>query len=153
MYSFYFDIQQHTILLSACLLRFHLVFSAMDSITKLSRKGIKKSTTKFTSAKLKQNMFCLRYTILTIHRVASSGSTLFSNSTVSFLTQLFFYQKADDKIFVCKFSKMLSSSYIILSIQRLRANSVDLDEPPRQDLRCLQNQLFWSLVLKELNSD
>ena len=37
----------------------------------------------------------------------------------------------------------------------LRANSVDLDEvahyePPHQDLRCLQIQLFLSLVVKEL---
>ena len=37
------------------------------------------------------------------------------------------------------------------------ANSVDLDEvahdePPHQYLRCLQIQLFSSLVLKELNS-
>ena len=35
------------------------------------------------------------------------------------------------------------------------ANSVDLDEvahhePPHQDLRCLQIQLFSSLVLREL---
>ena len=37
----------------------------------------------------------------------------------------------------------------------MRANSVDLDEvahdePPHQDLRCLQIQLFSSLVVKEL---
>ena len=36
------------------------------------------------------------------------------------------------------------------------ANSVDLDEvahyePPHEDLRCLQIQLFSSVVLKELN--
>ena len=31
----------------------------------------------------------------------------------------FNYQKADDKIFVCKFSKMSSPSFIILRIQRL----------------------------------
>ena len=41
--------------------------------------------------------------------------------------------------------------YIILRIQRLRANSADLDEvahyePPHQDLHCLQIQLFLSLV-------
>ena len=41
--------------------------------------------------------------------------------------------------------------YIILRIQRLGANSVDLeemahDEPPHQDLRCLKFQLFSSLV-------
>ena len=29
------------------------------------------------------------------------------------------YQTADDKIFICKFSKMLSPRYIILRIQRL----------------------------------
>ena len=37
------------------------------------------------------------------------------------------------------------------------SNSVDLDEvayfePPHQDLRCLQIQLFLSLVLKELTA-
>ena len=37
----------------------------------------------------------------------------------------------------------------------MRVNSVDLDEvahyePPRQDLRCLQIQLFSSVVAKEL---
>ena len=37
------------------------------------------------------------------------------------------------------------------------ADGVDLDEvahdePPHQDLHCLQNQLFSSLVVKELNS-
>ena len=50
---------------------------------------------------------------------------------------------------------MLSPSYIILRIQRLEGNSLDLDEvahyePPHQDLRCLQIQLFSSLVVKEL---
>ena len=44
-----------------------------------------------------------------------------------------------------------------LEFKDWRANSVDLDdvahyEPPHQDLRCLQIQLFPSLVLKELNS-
>ena len=55
------------------------------------------------------------------------------------------------------FQKVLNSSCIILRIQRLRANSVDLDEvarfePPHQDLRCLQIQiqLISSLVLKQL---
>ena len=52
---------------------------------------------------------------------------------------------------------MLGPSYIILRIQRLEANSVDLDEvahyePPHIDLCCLHIQLFSSLVLKELNS-
>ena len=36
------------------------------------------------------------------------------------INSVFNYHKADDKIFVCKFSKkMLSPSYIILRIQRL----------------------------------
>ena len=53
---------------------------------------------------------------------------------------------------------MLSPSYIILRIQRIEANSVDLDavahyEPPHQHLRCLQSQVFSSLVLKELRVD
>ena len=50
---------------------------------------------------------------------------------------------------------MLNPSYSILGIQILEENSVDLEEvahyePPHQDLRCLQIQLFSSLVLKEL---
>ena len=55
--------------------------------------------------------------------------------------------------------KKLSPSYIILRVQKQKgANSVDLDEvaqfePPHQNLRCLQIQLFSSLVLKELNRD
>ena len=53
------------------------------------------------------------------------------------------------------FQKMLHLNYIVLRIQKLEGNSVDLDEvaqyePPHQDLRCLQIQLFLSLVLKEL---
>ena len=52
---------------------------------------------------------------------------------------------------------MISPSYIILRIQKLKGSSVDLDEvahfePPHQDLRCLQTQLFSSLVHKELNA-
>ena len=43
----------------------------------------------------------------------------------------------------------------MLRIQRQRAHSVNLDEvahnePPHQDLRCLQNQIFLPLVLKVL---
>ena len=55
------------------------------------------------------------------------------------------------------FQKISSPSYIILIIQRLEdKNSVDLrevahnNEPPHQDLRCLQIQLFSSLVIEEL---
>ena len=60
--------------------------------------------------------------------------------------------------FTCaNFQKHLSASYIILRMQRLEANSVDLDEvahyePPHQNLRCLQIQLFSSLVVKELRT-
>ena len=60
------------------------------------------------------------------------------------------------KMFVCKFpKKMLSPSYNILRLHRIEGNSVNLDEvahnePPHQDLRCLQIQLFSSPVLKEL---
>ena len=68
----------------------------------------------------------------------------------------FNYQKADHKIYVCKFSKKFPSKYIILRIHKQRANSVDVDkvahdEPPHQDLHHLQIQLFSSLVLKELS--
>ena len=65
-------------------------------------------------------------------------------------------KKQTTKFSSANFQKMLSPSYIILKIQRLeRANSVDLDEvahyePSHQDLRCLQIQLLWSLVLKRV---
>ena len=54
------------------------------------------------------------------------------------------------------FQRMLSPSYVILRIQRLKGNSVDLDEvacyePPHQDLHCLLIELFSSLVIKELS--
>ena len=49
---------------------------------------------------------------------------------------------------------MFNPYSIILKIKDWRANSVDLDEvahdePPHQDLRCLQIPLFSSVVLKE----
>ena len=52
--------------------------------------------------------------------------------------------------------KKLSPSCIIVRIQRLKGKQVDLyevahDEPPHQDLHCLQIQLFASLVVKELS--
>ena len=79
---------------------------------------------------------------------------------ISLLLNSLTTKKADDKIFVCKFKKKKKKKKnhpvnIIFRIQRLRTNCVDLDEvahyePPHQDLRCLQIQLFSSLVLKEL---
>ena len=55
-------------------------------------------------------------------------------------------------MFSVKFKEMFGPSYIILRIQRQRANSVDLDEvahhePPHQDLCRLHIQLFWFQVL------
>ena len=50
-------------------------------------------------------------------------------------------EKQTTKFSSANFQKMLNPSYIILRIQRLMANSIDLDEvahePPHQDLRCL----------------
>ena len=65
--------------------------------------------------------------------------------------------KQTTKFSSANFQKMLSPSHIILRIQRLEANSVELDEvahyePPHQDLRCLQIQLFSSLVVRVNNS-
>ena len=53
------------------------------------------------------------------------------------------------------FQKKITQSYIILRTQRLEGKQCRLDEvahnePPHQDLRCLQIQLFSSVVLKEL---
>ena len=58
------------------------------------------------------------------------------------------YQKADNKIFVCKVSKNVKSKlYYIENFKDLKAtNSIYLDEvahyePPHQDLCCLQIKL------------
>ena len=56
------------------------------------------------------------------------------------------------------FKKCETQAVSYLEFKDKRANSVDLDEmahyePPHQDLRCLQIQLFLSLVLKELSSE
>ena len=74
---------------------------------------------------------------------------------ISALFNYFTTKKQTTKFSSANFQKMLSSSYIILRFQDQRANSVDLDEvahdePPHQDLRCLQTQLFSSLIVKEL---
>ena len=66
-------------------------------------------------------------------------------------------EKQTTKFSSANFQKMLSPCYSILRIQRLEGKRVDLDEvahyePPHQDLRCLQIQLFSSLVVKELRS-
>ena len=66
----------------------------------------------------------------------------------------FNYQKAEDKVFICKLSKNVKSKLYPIENSKMRANSVDLDEvahyePPHQDLRCLQIQLFLSLVFLE----
>ena len=72
---------------------------------------------------------------------------------------LYKYQKQTTKFSSASFKKkLLSSSYrdiLYWEFKAYRAISVDLDEvahyePPHQDLRCLQIQLFSSLVLKEL---
>ena len=68
---------------------------------------------------------------------------------------LFNYRQADNKIFVCKFQKMLSSRYIVNS--KTTGQTVDLDEvahygPRHQDLRCLHIQPFLSMVSKELTN-
>ena len=60
-------------------------------------------------------------------------------------------EKQTTKFLSANFQKMLSPSYIILRIQRLEANSVDLEkvahyEPPCQDLCFLQIQIFLSVT-------
>ena len=68
------------------------------------------------------------------------------------IQQLFKRQQADDKKYVCKFSKKLCQSW---EFKDYRANSVELDEvahhhePPKQDLRCLQFSFFhlWYIIL------
>ena len=60
-------------------------------------------------------------------------------------------EKQTTKVSSANFQKKLNPSYIILRIET-RGLTVDLDEPPHQDLRCLQIQLFSSLLVKELIS-
>ena len=84
-------------------------------------------------------------TLSKIRKISDGIYTLNSLSTI----------KQTTKIASTIFQKMLSPSYIILGIQRLEGKQHDLDEvahdePPHQDLRCLQIQLFSSLVVKEL---
>ena len=64
-------------------------------------------------------------------------------------------KKQTTKFSSANFKKMLSPSYIILRIQRLESKQCRCRWggslwAPHQDLRCLQIQLFLSLVLKEL---
>ena len=66
-------------------------------------------------------------------------------------------KKQTTKFSSANFQKSLSPSFIILRIQRLEGNNVDLNEvahqePPQQDLRCLQIQLFSSLLLEEFRA-
>ena len=81
-------------------------------------------------------------------------SKILTRRYVDFAMSTLLLPKADDLFFVCKFSeKMLSPNFIRLRIQRLegkrcRSSEVAHYEPPHQDLRCLQIQLFSSLYLK-----
>ena len=58
--------------------------------------------------------------------------------------------KVDNKIFVCKFSKNVKSKLYHIENSKTRRQKANY-EPPHQDLRCLQIQLFSSLV--SINSD
>ena len=86
------------------------------------------------------------FTISILHLPFKSLLGLVDKSTLN-------SQKAEDKIYVCKFSKKVKSKlYHIENFKDQRANSVDQDEvahyePPHRDLCCLQIQLFLSLVL------
>ena len=65
-------------------------------------------------------------------------------------------KKQMTKFSSANFQKICNPSYISYwEFKDHRANSVDLDEvahdePPHQDLYCLQIQLFWSVLVKEL---
>ena len=69
---------------------------------------------------------------------------------------LFNSQKTEDKIFISKFKRKAKSKVYHIANSKTRGQtSVDLDvvaydEPPHEDLHCLQIQLFSSLVVKEL---
>ena len=65
---------------------------------------------------------------------------------------LFNHQKADNTILICKFSKNVKSKlYHIENSKTKDLDEVAHDEPPHQDLRCLQIQLFPSPALQELS--
>ena len=73
-----------------------------------------------------------------------------ANSFLNFLTT-----KKQVTIFFCKFSKNIKSKLYHTENSKTRGQTVDPDEvanyqPPHQDLRCLQIQLFSSP--KELKS-
>ena len=75
--------------------------------------------------------------------------------TFELLHRLFKSLKQTTEFSYANFQKILSSSYIVLRIQRPEGNSVDLNEmahfePHHQDLRCLQIQLFSCPFLKGL---
>ena len=72
-----------------------------------------------------------------------------------FLVNSLTTNKQVTKFSSANFQKIYVKTISYLEFKDKRANSVDLDEeahdePPHQDLRCLQIQLFSSLVLKEL---
>ena len=54
-------------------------------------------------------------------------------------------KKGYDKIFVCKFSNNVMFKLYHIENSRLEGNN----EPPHQNLHCLQIHLFSSLVVKE----
>ena len=67
----------------------------------------------------------------------------------------FIYQKADDKIYICKIPKKCVTQPLSYN-SMTRGKTVDLDEGAHhelchQDLHYLQGQLFLYLALKVLN--
>ena len=60
-------------------------------------------------------------------------------------------QKADDSYRLQNLKKNFIQAISYSEFKDWRANSVDHNEPPHQDLRCLQIYLFSSYALKEFN--
>ena len=70
-------------------------------------------------------------------------NTLYTRLFGSVVGYFFNYQEADDKISSANFQKNVKSKLYHIENSKTR-------EPPHQNLRCLQNQLFSFLILKEI---
>ena len=111
-----------------------------------------RSDCSFRSSLIRVYMVCL-----TGNSFASSLSIWFAANVSKHSSERFYYRvmlnsfiypRADNKIFVCELSKNVKSKlYHTENSKSVDLNEVAHYEPPHQDLRHLQIQLFSSLVL------
>ena len=70
--------------------------------------------------------------------------------SIHFKINYFNYQRADNKIFACKFSKNVKSK--LYHTEKSKTRGKTHYEPPHQDLHCLEIKLFLFTVLKMLKT-